>query len=88
MKLVCCLQYGHSAVSDGYGWNGCYASHIVLHQGTCCVIIPHHIPDSSAAPINCALATVVNAVSQLPDCEGNLLKVSRSALVQVKADSI
>ena len=65
------------------GWSGCYASHIVLHQGTFCVQIPGHIPDSIAAPINCAVATVVNAVSQLPSCAGKNCKVPRSVLIQV-----
>jgi putative phosphonate catabolism associated alcohol dehydrogenase len=61
------FKYGHGAIDDGTGLNGCYASHILLRQGTHVVKVPEHLPDSVAAPANCALATAVNAVSHLPD---------------------
>jgi D-arabinose 1-dehydrogenase-like Zn-dependent alcohol dehydrogenase len=47
------------------------------------VYIPHHLSDSSAAPINCAVATAVNAVSQVPSMKGKSPMVARTALVQV-----
>jgi putative phosphonate catabolism associated alcohol dehydrogenase len=61
------FKYGHAATSDGTGLNGCYASHIVLRQGTHIIKVPDSLPDNVVAPANCALATVVNAVSRLPD---------------------
>jgi threonine dehydrogenase-like Zn-dependent dehydrogenase len=65
----CCtlFKYGHAAIDDGTGLNGCYASHILLRQGTHVVKVPDRLTDGVAAPANCALSTAVNAVSYLPD---------------------
>jgi putative phosphonate catabolism associated alcohol dehydrogenase len=61
------FKYGHAPLEDGSGLNGCYASHIVLRRGTHTVRIPNSVSDATAAPANCALATMVNAVSAMPD---------------------
>ena len=45
--------------------NGCYASHVIIHSGTHVVKIPVHVRDKIASTVNCALATMVNAVSGL-----------------------
>jgi putative phosphonate catabolism associated alcohol dehydrogenase len=60
------FKYGHAPLADGSGLNGCYASHILLRPGTHIVPVPDELPDSVVAPANCALATVINAVSLLP----------------------
>jgi len=56
------FKYGHAALSDGSGLNGCYASHVVLRAGTHIVPLPDTVTDAVAAPANCALATMVHAV--------------------------
>ena len=61
------FKYGHAATSNGTGLNGCYASHIILRRGTHIVKVPDTLPDAAVAPANCALATVINAVSRLPE---------------------
>lgn len=61
------FKYGHADVHNGAGLNGCYASHIVLRAGTHIVRVPDELPDAVVAPANCALATVVSAVSHLPE---------------------
>lgn len=61
------FKYGHAALSDGSGLNGCYASHILLRPGTQVMTVPASLPDAVAAPANCALATIVNALETLPD---------------------
>lgn len=69
------FKYGHAALSDGSGLNGCYASHIVLRPGTQIMTVPSALPDAIAAPANCALATIVNALETLPDpCDSALLQ--------------
>ena len=60
------FKYGHAPLADGSGLNGCYASHILLRPGTHIVPIPNELPDAVVAPANCALATVINAISLLP----------------------
>jgi putative phosphonate catabolism associated alcohol dehydrogenase len=69
------FKYGHAALADGTGLNGCYASHILLRPGTTVLPVPESLPDSVAAPANCALATIVNALETLPDpCERALVQ--------------
>lgn len=69
------FKYGHAALSDGSGLNGCYASHILLRPGTQIMSVPASLPDAIAAPANCALATVVNALETLPDpCDRALVQ--------------
>lgn len=69
------FKYGHAPLADGTGLNGTYASHLVLRQGTHVVRVPDELSDEVAAPANCALATVVHALSALPE-------TPRTALVQ------
>jgi putative phosphonate catabolism associated alcohol dehydrogenase len=60
------FKYGHPALEDGSGLNGCYASHILLRPGTTILPVPQSLPDELVAPANCALATIANAISRLP----------------------
>ena len=66
-KCHALFKYGHAGLEDGSGLNGCYASHILLRAGTHVVRVGEELPAGVAAPVNCALATAVNAVSQIPD---------------------
>ena len=69
------FKYGHAALSEGSGLNGCYASHILLRPGTQVMTVPEVLSDAVVAPANCALATVVNALERLPDpCERVLVQ--------------
>ena len=63
------FKYGHSQLSEGNGFNGCFASHITLRKGTHLVVIPDTLPDNFVVPANCALATmvaVIEPISQNP----------------------
>ena len=53
-------------MSSGTGFNGCYASHIIIRKGTHVIKMPNEINDNLGATINCALATMVNTVDQIP----------------------
>ena len=61
------FKYGHAPLNDGSGLNGCYSTHILLRPGTHIVKIPECLSDALAAPVNCALATVFNAMAHLPE---------------------
>jgi putative phosphonate catabolism associated alcohol dehydrogenase len=74
-KCVSLFKYGHAALRNGTGLNGCYASHIVLRRGTAVFEVPDELSDAVVAPANCALATIVNVLVDLP-------KPCRTALVQ------
>ena len=61
-KCDALFKYGHASLESGTGFNGCYASHIVLRAGTTVLPLPDSVSDRMAAPANCALATMVAAV--------------------------
>ena len=73
-------QYGHTSIANGSGFDGCYASHILIRSGTTVIRLPDSISDGLAASINCALATMVNCVDNLPD---SVKRSKKKALVQV-----
>jgi putative phosphonate catabolism associated alcohol dehydrogenase len=60
------FKYGHAALDHGSGYNGCFASHLVLRTGTRIVFLPDDLPDCVVAPANCALATMVAALEKVP----------------------
>jgi putative phosphonate catabolism associated alcohol dehydrogenase len=74
-KCLALFKYGHADLSDGSGLNGCYASHILLRPHTAALVVPDELADAVVAPANCALATIINALSELPT-------PCRAALVQ------
>jgi putative phosphonate catabolism associated alcohol dehydrogenase len=85
------FKYGHAPLNDGHGLNGCYATHIVLRPGTTIVPVTDELSDRRAVPANCALATVVNALDQLPDpCDrvliqgAGLLGIYATALLKIR----
>ena len=59
------FKYGHASIQDGTGFNGAYASHVVLRAGTTIFPLPDATTDAMAAPANCALATMVAATEPL-----------------------
>ncbi len=65
-KCRALTKVGHAPLDSGSGWNGTYASHLVLRRGTTLVEIPEAIPDAVAAPANCALATMIAVTEDLP----------------------
>ncbi len=65
-KCVSLFKYGHASLTDASGWNGCFASHLVLRRGTTIIPLPDDLPDSLAAPANCALATMVAVTDAVP----------------------
>jgi putative phosphonate catabolism associated alcohol dehydrogenase len=74
-KCASLFKYGHASLASGSGLNGGYASHLVLRRGTAIFEVPEILSDAEAAPANCALATIVNVLAELP-------QPCRSALVQ------
>ena len=59
------FKYGHAPLRDGTGFNGTYASHIVLRGGTTVFPLPETVTDEMAAPANCALATMIASTEPL-----------------------
>lgn len=64
-------KYGHapwntsttsSSLPPSHGLAGTYGTHILLTSGSAVFRVPDAIPDALASPINCALATMANAI--------------------------
>uniref|UniRef100_H2ZKL1 alcohol dehydrogenase n=1 Tax=Ciona savignyi TaxID=51511 RepID=H2ZKL1_CIOSA len=72
------FKYGHSSLTDG-GFSGCYATHMLLRAGTHIVPLPPQVTDLMAAPINCALATVVNVLEHTRTQSRNKIAVVQGA---------
>ena len=74
-------------MDSGTGWNGCYATHIVIRKGTHTVKLPDNVPDKIGATLNCALASMTNAVEPLMDlanlAEKREENKNKTVLVQV-----
>ena len=70
-KCFSLFKYGHADMNSGTGWNGCYATHLVIRKGTHIVKLPDNVPDKIGATLNCALASMTNAVEPLMNL-GNL----------------
>lgn len=69
------FKYGHAALAEGSGLNGCYASHLLLRAGTRVVPVPPSLADELAGPVNCALATMVAVVEPLRERGGLVRRV-------------
>lgn len=80
-KCVSLMKYGHARMDDGTGFNGTYASHIILRPGTHVVKLPTALSSRVCAPANCALATVVNSLDmgRLPRYGSNQTAVVQGA---------
>ncbi len=72
-KCDALFKYGHAPLNDHHGLNGCFASHIVLGSGTTVIPLPSNLSDTLAAPINCALATMVAVLEHLPTTAKSVL---------------
>ena len=59
------FKYGHARSEGSTTLSGGFATHILLRPGTAIYRLPDAITDQEAAPINCALATVVNGLETI-----------------------
>ena len=80
-KCHALLKFGHTLLRDAALF-GTYASHVLLRRGVAAVQLPQALSDEVAAPANCALATMVNALAGLPQAPPAGNPGARVALVQ------
>jgi len=80
-KCIKVLKMGHTEMTQADLF-GTYSSHVLIRAGVPVVALPGVLTPQLAAPINCALATMVNAMSQLPNTLDPGAPGARTALVQ------
>ena len=66
-KCSTVFKYGHVARDDQGALAGTYATHLLLRAGTAAFELPDVIPDTAAAPLNCALAPLGRVLLGLGD---------------------
>ncbi|XP_042235315.1 5-exo-hydroxycamphor dehydrogenase-like [Homarus americanus] len=64
-KCSSLLKFGHTLMSSASLF-GTYSTHVLCLPGTPIIHLPPDLKPSLAAPVNCAFATMINALSKLP----------------------
>lgn len=85
-KCVKLVKYGHTAVdTEKSGLLGGYGEYVYILPGTTVFKVPDCLPDEIAAPANCALSTVVNAVDTIGIEKGDCVMVQGAGLLGLNA---
>ena len=87
-KCIHLKKYGHTSINDNKITSsllGGYSEYVYLMPGTTIFKVPESIPDEIAAPANCALSTVVNAVETIGIEKGDLVLIQGAGLLGLNA---
>lgn len=84
-KCETMFKYGHVQCADENTLSGGFASHIQLKAGTAIYHIPDSIQDEEAAPINCALGTVMNGLKTIGTYPGETAIVHGAGMLGIYA---
>ncbi len=84
------MKFGHERIGTdgtGKGWDlvGGFAEHCLLPAGTAIFLIPDGVPDSVAAPANCATATVASVLRHAGDLTGETVVVVGAGMLGLTA---
>lgn len=81
-------KYGHEQVRHGWELSGGFATHVQLRAGTTTVVVGESMPREIAAPLSCASATAMAAVSAaaaVQSFSGSFVLVTGAGLVGLTA---
>ncbi len=84
-------KYGHTACNDPSvrsGLVGGYADCVYILPGTAVFKVPESLSDAVAAPANCALSTVVNAVETIGVEKDDVVLIQGSGLLGLNAAAL
>ncbi len=84
-KCETLFKYGHAQCVGENQLSGGFATHIQLKSGSTIFHIPEVITDVEAAPINCALATVINGLNKIETFPGETAIVHGAGMLGVYA---
>ena len=87
-KCVNLKKYGHTSINDKKVESpllGGYGEYVYIIPGTTVFKVPDSISDEIAAPANCALSTVMNAVETIGINEGDTVLVQGGGLLGLNA---
>lgn len=84
-KCETMFKYGHAACVGENVLSGGFATHIQLREGTAIYRIPNMITDKEAAPINCALGTVINGLKTIGTYPGETAIIHGAGMLGIYA---
>ena len=84
-KCETMFKYGHARSEGVTAHSGGFATHILLRPGTAIYRIPDAMTDEEAAPINCALATVVNGLTTIGTHVGETAVIHGAGMLGIYA---
>ena len=87
-KCIELIKYGHTSIDDRRvksGLLGGYGEYIYILPGTAIFKVPDVLSDEIAAPANCALSTVINAVETIGIEKGDCVLVQGAGLLGLNA---
>ena len=79
------FKYGHELITDRHPLSGGLADYCHLAAGTTIVRVPVELPDSVAAPANCATATVAAALRVAGDCANQVVLIQGCGMLGLTA---
>ena len=79
------FKYGHAQSLPPYSFNGGFGEQICLRPGTAIYRIPDAVSDLEAAPLNCALATVLGGLATLAPTGGSSAVVQGAGMLGIYA---
>lgn len=74
-------KYGHTSIATPPELTGGYAEYVYLWPGTTLFRVPDALADEVATPANCALATVVNALTTIGSVPGEHVLIQGAGLL-------
>ncbi len=90
-KCVDLKKYGHTSIDDKdvkSSLLGGYGEYVYIIPGTTVYKVPENISDEIAAPANCALSTVMNAVETIGINQGDIVLIQGGGLLGLNACAI
>jgi len=84
-KCLHLFKYGHESCQHPPHLNGGMAEYIYLKPGTGIFKIPEGLSDEEVAPVNCALATVVNGLESIEIQLGDNVVVQGAGMLGINA---
>ncbi len=84
-KCLHLFKYGHESCQQPPHLNGGMAEYIYLKSGTGIFKVPEELSDEEVAPLNCALATVVNGLESIEIRLGDNVVVQGAGMLGINA---
>ena len=87
-KCINLKKYGHTSINDKdvkSALLGGYGEYVYIIPGTTVFKVPENVSDEIAAPANCALSTVMNAVETIGIKQGDIVLIQGGGLLGLNA---